>query len=311
MRLGSVLLAVLTGGVIASGCNTAGVPECAEGEIRYRGRPPRRMFKLDCTCRADCFSLPKVGPGCATQDSYARCAPDCGLVDVEQPSGQLRGALDVFAARRKSIGSRALVLVDASSMADDGRALVFEFGYEDVEGGEAPTDWSFFAAGPRTYRTYEVQGSARFLMRAGVAKDRNENGTYNLDAGACRFICAADSDCPGSQRCRDEGVCALAAQADGSPDADSETSPLACSRTADCQANQVCVAGGEVEAAQGDVVYADPGRLEIRTATDNRISGRFFLGFESPTGQFQTQVNGCFDLPVRAAQDGRSRLGER
>ncbi len=48
----------------------------------------------------------------------------------------------------------------------------------------------------------------------------------------------------------------------------------------------------------GDPVVVTPGRLEILAAEASRLAGRFYLSYETLTGQPQGQVNGCFDLSI-------------
>lgn len=69
---------------------------------------------------------------------------------------------------------------------------------------------------------------------------------------------------------------------------------------------------GEVAAAGSEVLDAKPGRLEILSTTvdsetgEGRISGRFFLGFESPTERPEAEVIGCFELSVASGADNGS-----
>lgn len=129
-----------------SGCSEQ-VPECSVGELRYVGRPARQLFDYETACRADCFSPSTV----------KSCEQDCGSVDVARPAGAL---LD---------SDRLLAIVDPSTIGGD-RALVHTFGYQDETGGSAPTGWSFVAAGPSTYESNVVVGSARFLIQTFVGE---------------------------------------------------------------------------------------------------------------------------------------------
>lgn len=53
--------------------------------------------------------------------------------------------------------------------------------------------------------------------------------------------------------------------------------------------------------AIGEAIDVTPGRLDIERADEERLRGEFFLAFETPTRQPQSQVQGCFDLFVGPA----------
>jgi hypothetical protein len=59
----------------------------------------------------------------------------------------------------------------------------------------------------------------------------------------------------------------------------------------------------DIAAVVSEPVTAEPGRLEVLDVDDDRIAGRFYLSYESLTGQPQGQVNGCFDLSIGAPID--------
>jgi hypothetical protein len=122
---------------------------CSSGELKYVGRPPQSLFSYDTTCRADCFSQPP-----------ATCAAQCAEVSVSSPQGYLDD-------------DRVLNLIDPTSLqvTADGSltyGLVFSFSFVDETGGSAPAGWDFIAAGPRSYRANQLDGSARFKMEATV-----------------------------------------------------------------------------------------------------------------------------------------------
>ncbi|MBI5509327.1 MAG: hypothetical protein HY903_11295 [Deltaproteobacteria bacterium] len=48
---------------------------------------------------------------------------------------------------------------------------------------------------------------------------------------------------------------------------------------------------------------SEPGRLEILIAETDRLAGRMFLGFNSPTAQPGSEILGCFDLSVKDGVD--------
>jgi hypothetical protein len=52
-----------------------------------------------------------------------------------------------------------------------------------------------------------------------------------------------------------------------------------------------------------EYLSAAPGRLEILEAAPNRIAGRFFLAYQTPTAQPQGEVIGCFDLNLSDPRD--------
>lgn len=120
------------------------VPECARGEIRYKGRPPQRLFSFDTSCRADCFSFPAAGG----------CEQSCDDVATSDVGGAL-------------VGDRFVTLMDAGSIGG-GRALALRFGFLDEAGGTAPDAWGLTAQGPRTYLADELQATARFVAEASV-----------------------------------------------------------------------------------------------------------------------------------------------
>ena len=70
----------------------------------------------------------------------------------------------------------------------------------------------------------------------------------------------------------------------------------------------------EVAAAGSDVIQSYPGQLEILETTVDagsgvgQISGRFFLAFDTPTQQPQSEITGCFNLSVSpSTNDGEYR----
>ena len=52
-----------------------------------------------------------------------------------------------------------------------------------------------------------------------------------------------------------------------------------------------------------ELMSADPGRLEILHASEDRLAGRFFLGYQTSTAQPQGEVIGCFDLSLSEVRD--------
>ncbi len=132
-------------GLLVGACKDS-MPQCRPGELRYDGRPPESMFAYDHSCRADCFSFPD-----------GSCDADCGEVQVGDPAGALLA------------DDRQLVLADASSLGGD-KALIHTFTYEDEAGGTAPEGWTFLAAGPGTYVSNRVEGTARFRIDTTVAQ---------------------------------------------------------------------------------------------------------------------------------------------
>lgn len=62
------------------------------------------------------------------------------------------------------------------------------------------------------------------------------------------------------------------------------------------------------DALVGEAVPVTPGRLEILAATAERLAGRFYLSYETLTGQPQGQVNGCFDLSIVSSSGSGAEL---
>lgn len=214
--LPGALSAVLLAGGVA--CDGSPVPECAAGQVRYAGRPPPRLFSYDRTCRADCFSFPS-----------GACDRECEEIELNEQAGGLLAAND-----------RLLALSDAVSLGDS-RALVYAFSFYDEAGGEAPDGWSFLTAGPASYQSDQVFGTARFII---------ETAVYAVEP----------------------------VTVDG-------------------------VSGFRIVEPVSDVLHATPGRLDVLEASEQRIAGRFYLSYETPTEQPQGQVLGCFDLGVRGVYD--------
>ena len=50
----------------------------------------------------------------------------------------------------------------------------------------------------------------------------------------------------------------------------------------------------------GSILDAYPGRLEISEASAEKISGNFYLQFDTPTSQPESEMTGCFNLSVGA-----------
>ena len=192
----------------STACETSNVPLCDPGEVRYSGRPPRKLFAYDKTCRDDCFSLPR--------DSS--CDPECSDVHLESPTGVLTN-------------DRSLILLDTESLGQP-KALAYAFGYLDETGGDAPQGWGFLAAGPQTYLSDERDGTARFVIETQVIE-------VEPDPTGDLWVAAA---------------------------------------------------------VVSEVIESRPGRVEILTADDTQLVGRFFLGYETTTGQPQGEVLGCFNL---------------
>jgi hypothetical protein len=134
VRLAAVVM------LAATGCDSAVV--CGAGQVSYQGRPPASLFAFDTTCREGCFSMP----------SDASCEQECPDVTLKAPTGVL-------------LSDRSLWLADIESLGS-GRALIFSFGYVDEAGGTAPAGWGLTAAGPRSYLSDQIAGSARFVMEA-------------------------------------------------------------------------------------------------------------------------------------------------
>lgn len=196
--------------IFALGCDS--MPTCSSGEVRYQGRPPRRLFSYDRSCRGNCFTFPSAG-----------CDESCESIDLDQPTGAV-------------IDRRNLILADTENVGT-GKALIYSFKYVDEAGGSAPVGWGIVDAGPRTYLSNQLDGTARFVMDTMVADVEIDEQT---------------------------GV--------------------------------VTVLG-----IVGDTLRADPGRLEVTRASGDSIAGRFFLGYETATGQAQGEVIGCFDLRLTDA----------
>ncbi len=194
----------------ALGCDA--MPKCEAGTVRYAGRPPRRLFSYDRSCRGNCFTFPSGG-----------CDESCDEVDLSQPVGAI-------------LDRRNLVIADTESVGT-GRALLYSFQYVDEAGGSAPVGWGIVDAGPRTYLSDQIDGTARFVMETMIA--------------------------------------------------DIEILEV------DDQADVVTVVG-----IVGDTLRADPGRLEVTRTSGDSVAGRFFLGYETATGQPQGEVIGCFDFSV-------------
>lgn len=73
----------------------------------------------------------------------------------------------------------------------------------------------------------------------------------------------------------------------------------------------VTVADDAVACADGtgvcdgeEIAVATPGRLEVTAVDESHIVGRYFLAFESTTGQPQAEVVGCFNVSMGALQAG-------
>ncbi len=209
LRVVSVVVYCLVA-MFTLGCDS--MPTCSSGEVRYEGRPPRRLFAYDRSCRGNCFTFPSAG-----------CDESCESIDLDQPTGAV-------------IDRRNLILADTENVGI-GKALIYSFEYVDEAGGSAPVGWGIVDAGPRTYLSNQLDGTARFVMDTMVA----------------------DVDI-------------------------------------DPQTGVVTVVGIE-----GEAMRSDPARLEVTTATSDSVAGRFFLGYETATGQAQGEVIGCFDLRLTDA----------
>ncbi len=209
--------------------------------MRYAGRPAPRVLEM-CNGTAD------EGGACDDEDP-----PE---VEVDDPTGFI------------AADDRLLVLADAKSpgepddLDDDGvdedwdglddagerYALTFSFRFEDEAGGSAPAGWNFLDAGPATYRSGMIDGTARFIIETALVEVERQT------------VGGADVWAP--------------------------------------------------VAPASEVLLATPGRLEVLDVDDDAIEGRFFLTYESPTGQQQGQVNGCFSLDMAAPNSGLRLLSE-
>ncbi|MEE8410795.1 MAG: hypothetical protein V3T05_14440 [Myxococcota bacterium] len=213
--------AVVCGLVVTSALGCDAIPKCKAGTVRYVGRPPRRLFSYDRSCRGNCFTFPSGG-----------CDESCDEVDLRQPVGAI-------------LDRRNLIIADTESVGP-GKALLYSFQYVDEAGGSAPVGWGIVDAGPRTYLSNQLDGTARFVMDTMVAE------VEVVDVGD--------------------------------------------------QTGVVTVLGDiEMVEIVGETLRADPGRLEVTRVSSDSIAGRFFLGYETATGQPQGEVIGCFNLSVADA----------
>jgi len=256
---------------VAAGCQP-NIPECRSGELRFDGRPPRRLFAYDTTCREDCFSLPRIGSDCD-----AVCDP---IISVA-PAGVLRD-------------DRSLSVVDFGSLGNS-KALVYAFEYVDEAGGTAPDGWGFVAADERTYLSDQLDATARFVMTTFVMEFLQEcPGGVCDDDLLCvphdnTTVCAEACDLAVAEPCARGLICEPITATTGACNFSGQSLPLGGNRL-----SSVVV---------GELLTATPGRLELFEVSSDRLAGRFFLAWETPTKQPQGQVNGCFDLTLSAAID--------
>ncbi len=298
-------LRVLALSVVAvSGCDDAA--ECSDGELRYSGRPPRRLFSYDTSCRKDCFSQPR---------SNASCEQVCGKRKLARPPGLI-------------LDDRTLMLFDLESL-EPGRGLVYQFGYLDEAGGTAPEGWTYFSAGPQAYLSDQLDSTARFMMWAWVTEFGTdcagrpgtcESGEHCVEVGEafyCARNCVAASEgrdpCEPGRSCLvdDQGARACDGGGCGLQCASSAVcgAGLVCSPQSTCVPRTACLIDGPIElvgeryvsmAPTGDAAQVAPGRLEVHeiSAPDAVIYGTFYLAWETATGQPQGQVAGCFNLEM-------------
>ena len=261
-------LALALSSLFIAACGT-GVPECNPGEIIYDGRPPQRLFSYDATCRDDCFSRP-VSSGCKAA---------CDRVTSLSPGGAV-------------IDDREIAVADFSSLGGN-KALVYRCGYVDDAKGDAPTGWGILSSGPLNYLSGQTAGTARFHMHTAVYEYADD--------------CTANP-CLGGELC---------VPVDGFnqclPECDPNSTTEPCGPARTCEAITATLgycrftAGSDqiglrhvAREPYGEAVASDPGKLDVTVVEAERVAGKFFLAYETPTGQAESQVSGCFDLRIGA-----------
>ncbi len=154
---------------LAAGCGFE--PECSFGEIRYRGRPPS-------------FIMPPDSPWFEVKGG--ECEPFCDDISLKNAPAFLLGdpIIPMAQAQGQPLprDDRRIMFADKHLFSGN-RALVFEFGFKDQAGGQAPVGWGFLHGDPR-YEHGHMRGTAQFFMRAGVSDDVNNDGMYDLAPGS-------------------------------------------------------------------------------------------------------------------------------
>jgi hypothetical protein len=184
-----------------------------------------------------------------------------------------------------SADGKRLRLVDVGRF--PGRALVFEMGYLDEAGGDEPQDWTLLDR-PDSYVSDQIRGTARFIARAyaPITKPPCGGGCAGGDvcatfAGVSYCTLACDPALFPFDPCAEATRCSL-----------DDSGVLGACRV---QAPLSEVAGILVaDIPTHGSADARPGRLDVVTVAPDHIAGRFYLAFETLTGQRQGQVTGCF-----------------
>ena len=151
---------------IATGCDAN--PQCESGEIRYRGNPPWLLCGNSENCFVDDFSVP-----CSESD----CGEERLVADGY---GWLWGFKGYAETTQSITPDRMISIIDNSSL-KDGNKLVFEFGFIDETGEQAPEGWGFISQGAETsYLSNQLEGTAKFMIKTAIAKDLNDDEFINL-----------------------------------------------------------------------------------------------------------------------------------
>lgn len=264
--MASAVLACIGGGSVMTGCELESTVVCQPGEVRYTGRPPPRLFTYDLSCRPDCFSF---GGG---------CEQDCGEVRVERPLGELVS------------NGRQVHIIDPSSLGvDPYLARASCAAHDDCDLGERCVSGECLLTCPGDlcesgYECAEASGvdvnvcvhAPRALVYAfgfeDLAGGEAPAGWSFISAGPRQYLAGRNDGT--AQFVMTASVHPIYGLGSSEPDLD--------------LALGAPVAGLAVA----------PGRLRIDEVSDTRLVGRFFLGWESETGQPQSQVEGCFNLSI-------------